>query len=138
MFSGPVNLTIAPHLSNMAAVFSNQNTNNIFSGDAGIWSFTPGTQTPGYTPNPWYTFAGSTLTTDRITTGGGHGSGAPNANEDWGSFSITGVQTLTWTIPDGSNREAFKFSADAAAVPEPSRSVLLGLGFLLLMARRNR
>jgi len=137
MFTDSVDLTIAPHLTNTSAVFSNQSPNNSFAGDAGSWSFISGAQTAGYNPNPWYGFSGSTLTTNRITSGGGHGSGAPNANENWGSFVISGVETLTWNIPDGSNREAFLFSVDAT-VPEPSGSVLLSFGFLLLIARRKR
>ena len=143
MFSDPVDLTISPHLTNKAAVFSNQSPNNTFVGDAGSWSFTPGTQTAGYNPNPWYVFTSSSssmsniITTDRIISGGGHSSGAPNAHEDWGAFTINGIQTLTWNIPDGSNRESYMFSAEIS-VPEPSGSVLLSFGILLLMARRKR
>ncbi len=138
-FTDPVDLTISPHLTNTSAVFSNQSPNNTFSGNAGSWSFTAGTQTAGYTgtSDPWYVITGSLLATNRITDGGGHGSGAPSADEDWGSFLISGVKTLTWTIPDGSNREAFKFSADVT-VPEPSGSILLNFGLLLLIARRKR
>ncbi len=66
-----------------------------------------------------------------------HNSGAPLGNEDWGVFVISGVEELTWFKPEGSNREAFLFSADTT-VPEPSGSVLLSCGLLLLITRRRR
>lgn len=138
-FTAPVDLTIAPHLSNTTAVFSNTSPNNTFVGDTGSWSFTAGTLTSSLVsdPSPWYVISGSTITTNKITDGGDHSSGAPRANEDWGSFTISGVQTFTWNALQDANNEAYRFLA-TAAVPEPSGSVLLGLGFLVLLARRNR
>lgn len=64
-------------------------------------------------------------------------SGAPFSQSDWGTFSISGVSSITYNFSNVTNFEGFRIDA-VAAVPEPSSTALLGLGGLAMILRRRR
>ncbi len=118
-------------------VHSNHSTaNNTFSADAGSWSFVPGAVIIDGGTSGWYTFTGS----DVVATGVGVDPAtglAPSYTADWGSFTIQGVSSVTWTSVNNVT-ERFVFDAVESTIPEPSSIALLGLGGLALVVRRKR
>ena len=135
---GAVDIDVLPSGST-AAQFSNNNANNTLTADAGAggWSFSAGTELPNRqdgAPGDWYSITGNTVITDRVK-GGSRANGDLAANQDWGSFSNTGVSTFTWST-EAANNESFHFCV--TPVPEPASTGLLGLGGLALLLRRSR
>ena len=135
---GAVDIDVLPSGST-AAQFSNNNANNTLMADAGAggWSFSAGTVLPNRqdgAPGDWYSITGNTVITDRVK-GGSRANGDLAANEDWGSFSNTGVTTFTWAT-EAANNESLHFCV--TPVPEPTSAGLLGLGGLALLLRRSR
>ncbi len=138
---GAVDIDVLPSGTGQAQ-FSNSNASNTLTADAGAggWSFTAGTVVPhredalpAIDPN-WYTITGNSVVTDRVK-GGNRANGDLSGNEDWGSFSNTGVTTFTWAT-EAANNESFQFCV--TPVPEPTSAGLLGLGGLALLLRRSR
>jgi len=116
-FSEAVVLTIDNHTITGNSTVNNER--NTFTANTGNWT---GSTAGSGTVNP----NGATVTIDG---GGGR------VYEDWGSASISGITSLSWS-KTGSTGEGFTFSADS--VPEPTSAALLGLGGLALSARRKR
>ena len=129
-FSSAVNLRLLPFtVTNQGFTNFDADSNaavipNTFSADTGAWTII---DNPG---GPTVSSTGSDLTFSLISPG-------LNPGNNWGSAEISGITSITWTIPDTSNLEGFNFSAEGA-VPEPSGITLLALGAAGVLLRRQR
>ena len=106
--------------------------------DAGTWSYIPGDLDLSSVVGGLGTNS-TTIGNARIFPAGPGvaGSGAPISNADWGTFSIQGITTLTYSFSDDTNFEGFRIEA-VSAVPEPSSLSVLGLVGLIGLSRRKR
>lgn len=149
---GAVNLSIFNSEVNQAVNFDGTVGNSAeVIANAGTWSYSAGdldlTNSNGAGANAGVNVVGG-LGTNTFTIGNARkfadnngdnvaGSGAPYSESDWGTFSINGVSSITYTYSDTTNFDGFRIDA-VAAVPEPSSTALLGLSGLALILRRRR
>ncbi len=135
-FNQAVDLTITNNDYNRTVLFEDNQgpalaNSNVFTADAGNWSFTTGTSTTA----PTTSSSGSTFTFGSVAGNASSGAGRPS--QDWGSLTISGITTLTWTTANESFFESFRFDA-VETIPEPTFTALLGLTGLFLVRRRER
>jgi len=126
--------------SDDSAIFSNVSGHS-FVANTGTWSYDAGeTAATGLPVITDMTDLGASISGVSVTfdgtSAGAHQSGQTSDAQDWGSFDISGVTSVTWTVPAGSFAERVRFSA--VTVPEPTSAALLGLGGLALLGRRKR
>lgn len=126
-FSEPVNLSLHNSANNSDVVNFDGNiagNNVVISTDAGTWGYTAGDLDLTNGNNGGANVV-TGLGTNTVSVGNARifvdndgdnvaNSGAPRADADWGTFSISRVTSLTYTFSDQTNFEAFRIDAVAS------------------------
>jgi hypothetical protein len=122
-------------------------TNALIVADTGAWSYTGGDLdlTNGNDGSGSDVVGG--LGTSTVTIGNARifvdnngnnvaNSGAPSSQSNWGTFSISGVSSITYTYSDATNYDGFRM--DAVAVPEPATlGMVVAFGGGIMFIRRR-
>jgi hypothetical protein len=132
---------------NQLVGFQVENTTHHNANETDILTLTGGTwdQSSFVIIDDLTTPAGSTLPIDFTSTNvaeiGPHEFTGPQSGENFPEWTIEGTGSIleyTHEVTGGNQRITFSLQIDVDVIPEPSSTLLLGLGSLSLLARRKR